>query len=272
MIYWNGCSFVQGMEIDRVQDQFAWIVSNHFGQDMLRHSKVGGSNDRIFRNMIDDFMHPQGITANDQVWGKETADPVKIVAARPKMVIIVWSNINRFEYLNRANNTWRQAAWTRHRMAMDDFTVSDDSEMHYHPDMNRLQWEGVNNYGRSVRNAPSNLIETLNYMLAVKNMLELQKVPYLFYNMSDGQIKPVWRTLNEQKKEGANITWKQQTLNGKHYKELLPHMKEEAFYDMCIRKKVPFGPRDHPLHEGNRLMADRIIKDIYDKKMDKVFN
>ena len=49
-------------------------------------------------------------------------------------------------------------------------------------------------------------------------------------------------------------------------------MKEEAFYDMCKRKKVPFGPRDHPLEEGNKLMADRIIKDIYDKKMDKVFN
>jgi hypothetical protein len=49
-------------------------------------------------------------------------------------------------------------------------------------------------------------------------------------------------------------------------------MKEEAFYDMCKRKKVPFGPKDHPLEEGHRLMAERIIGDIYDKKLDKVFS
>ena len=49
-------------------------------------------------------------------------------------------------------------------------------------------------------------------------------------------------------------------------------MKEEGFYDMCKRHKVPFGPKDHPLEEGNKLMAERIIKDIYDKKLDKVFS
>ena len=26
----------------------------------------------------------------------------------------------------------------------------------------------------------------------------------------------------------------------------LPHIKEEAFYDMCKSLKVPFGPGDHP--------------------------
>ena len=56
------------------------------------------------------------------------------------------------------------------------------------------------------------------------------------------------------------------------YLNELPHLKEEAFYDMCKRKKVPFGPKDHPLEEGHRLMAKRIIGDIYAKKLDKVFS
>jgi hypothetical protein len=35
---------------------------------------------------------------------------------------------------------------------------------------------------------------------------------------------------------------------------------------------VPFGPKDHTLEDGNRLMENRIINDIYDKKFDKVFS
>ena len=35
--------------------------------------------------------------------------------------------------------------------------------------------------------------------------------------------------------------------------------KEEPFYDMCKKAKVPFGPGDHPLEEGHKLMANRII-------------
>ena len=61
-------------------------------------------------------------------------------------------------------------------------------------------------------------------------------------------------------------------MKGEDYIRELPHMQEEAFYDMCKRKKVPFGPKDHPLEEGHRLMAKRIIGDVYDKKLDKVFS
>ena len=72
--------------------------------------------------------------------------------------------------------------------------------------------------------------------------------------------------------EGANNLWEVEHMKLKDYLKELPHMIEEAFYDMCKRHKVPFGPKDHPLEEGNKLMAERIIKDIYDKKLDKVFS
>jgi hypothetical protein len=41
---------------------------------------------------------------------------------------------------------------------------------------------------------------------------------------------------------------------------------------MCKKAKVPFGPKDHPLKEGNWLMAARIIGDIEKHGLDKVFN
>ena len=90
--------------------------------------------------------------------------------------------------------------------------------------------------------------------------------------MSDGQIQPSLKILDEQRMEGANNLWEVPHMVLNDYLDELPHMKEEAFYDMCKRKKVPFGPKDHPLEEGHRLMAERIIGDIYDKKLDKVFS
>ena len=49
MIYWNGCSFVQGMEVEEPKNHFPYLVGSHFKQETWRNSKVGGSNDRIWR-------------------------------------------------------------------------------------------------------------------------------------------------------------------------------------------------------------------------------
>ena len=73
MIYWNGCSFVQGMEIDQTKDQFPYLVGSHFNQETWRNSKVGGSNDRIWRTTMDDMIR----------------NPTPLV-------VILWSGPNRF--------------------------------------------------------------------------------------------------------------------------------------------------------------------------------
>ena len=42
-IYWNGCSFVQGMELKNSKtDCFTNLVSDHFNVDWFRNSKIGG--------------------------------------------------------------------------------------------------------------------------------------------------------------------------------------------------------------------------------------
>ena len=78
MIYWNGCSFVVGSEVkERPRDTFAGLVGTHFMTPWWQNAKVGGSNDRIWRTTMDDMI-------------RQPAD----------LVIIVWSGLNRFEYLN----------------------------------------------------------------------------------------------------------------------------------------------------------------------------
>ena len=249
MIYWNGCSFVQGAE-NPSEDQFVTLVGEHFKVDWHRDSKVGGSNDRIWRTSMDYFLR----------------------GGKADLAIIVWSGINRFEYLNKKNNTWRSAVWVKHSFNKATLELTKDSEVHFHPDMTLSQWHGIQGYASKVRNMTSNLIESMNYMISLKYFFEAKGIPYLFYNMSDGQISVVRKTLNEKRREGANIVWDVEHMKEKDYFTELPFLEETAFYDMCKKAKVPFGPKDHPLKEGNWLMAARIIGDIEKHGLDKVFN
>ena len=72
MIYWNGCSFVRGMEIqNRPEDIFADIVSKEFGQKYWDNAKVGGSNDRICRTTVDDMIRTTSKASHYcMVWSK----------------------------------------------------------------------------------------------------------------------------------------------------------------------------------------------------------
>lgn len=256
MIYWNGCSFVRGMEIkNRPDDIFANIVSQHFNQPWWDNAKVGGSNDRIMRTTTEDmYLKPA------------------------KLAIIIWSGLNRFEFLSHnpksryPGGVWRSAVWVTHRFNKKTLEIDPSSEVHFHPELTREQWNGLQGYATRIRNMRSNLISSLHNMLAVKHMLELKGIPYLFYNMSDGQWLPSKETLNEERWEGANNLWQTEHFKLDDYLELLPHMKEQAFYDMCKEAGVEFGPRDHPLEDGHQLMAKRIIEDIYDKGFDKLFS
>ena len=237
------------MEIrNRPRDIFANIVSEEFGQPWWDNAKVGGSNDRIWRTTMDDMIRKPA-----------------------KLAIICWSGINRFEYLDD-HNTWRSAVWVKYKFDKKNLKISEQSETHFHPRMTLKQWKAIQGWAIHVRSMRYNIINTLNHMISIKYFLESKNIPYLFYNLSDGQIQPTLKILDEQRMEGANNLWEVGHMKLNDYLDELPHLQEEAFYDMCKREQVPFGPKDHPLEEGHKLMAERIIGDIYDKKLDKVFS
>ena len=135
MIYWNGCSFVQGMEVEDRKNHFPYLVGSHFEQETWRNSKVGGSNDRIWRTTMDDMIR----------------NPMPLV-------VILWSGPNRFEFLNLSTNIWRSAVWVAHRFNKATLKLSQDSEVHFHPDLTLKQWQGLNGYAKEVRNPKMNLI------------------------------------------------------------------------------------------------------------------
>ena len=169
-----------------------------------QNAKVGGSNDRIWRTTMDDMI-------------RQPAD----------LVIIVWSGLNRFEYLNEKNNTWRSAVWVRHRMNKATLKITDDSEVHFHPDMSLEQWKGLQGYASKIRNARYNLITSLNYMISIKYFLEQKE--YLTYSTICPMDRyTLQRILNEDRKEGANTVWEVKHIKEKEYYNELPHFKRRS--------------------------------------------
>ena len=255
MIYWNGCSFVRGMEVDKRKHKFAWSVSEHFNQECVNQAKVGGSNDRIWRTVVNDVPH----------------------FFQPKLVIIMWSGINRMEYLDwapldRHEFVWRAANWANFKWnPKTGFIDKENSMITKNPTPNVIK-KSLQDYMLHVRNMPYNLIYNLHYMYTTNIYLESLGYNVLNYTMSKTPYTYLPDYLNKEWREGANFVWETPQLNKEAWFEKLPFLKEEGFYDMCKKAKVPFGPKDHPLEEGHALMHDRIIKDIWKYGFNKEFN
>lgn len=251
-IYFNGDSFVQGMELhDRFNSCFTHLVAEHFDQTWSRSSKIGGGNDRILR-----------VSSTDMIQ----------MPKKPKLAIIVWSGPNRVEYLNNLG-IWRQVGHLRFGFDKRELLIK-HSEIYCHPDMTRDQYEGWKKYMKNCRSIKWNLLETLHYMIYLRHILNGLGIPHLYYWMSKGQVDCAIKTLDETRKEGANVVWEQKyNMKEKDFIREIPELYDEGFYEMTkYRLKNKYGPLDHPLEDGHKAMADRIIKDIYDKNLDKLFN
>jgi len=244
MIYWNGCSFVRGMEVNNHSKRFAWRVSNHYDTPMINSAKVGGGNDRIWRVVINEVP----------------------IFYNPKLVILVWSGINRMEYLNwfpkKKKGRWKSANWANFKWHQTTLDIHTDSRVTKHPEDTPDIWKGLQMYMTHVRNLKYCLIYSLHYMYTTNVYLKALGIPTLNYIMSNTQINKTLWTLDQRFEESANIIWQANQLGSEEWLKRLPWLKEEGFYDMCKREGAPFGPKDHPLEEGHELMANRIIGDI----------
>ena len=273
MIYFNGCSFTNGFELEsKFEDRFSTLIVKHFNTGEYNHAKVGGSNDRIWRTTLNGC-----------------------IKTRPRLVIIMWSGVNRQEYLAEggyfknnmilkgeppydtskthrpASPRWRQSNWVDFKMSNHTLEIGDDSNLGKDPDQTMKHFRYLNGYAKYIRTVRWNLKYTIAHMLSTKYFLEAKGIPYLFYLFSAGQYKPFLYLLDEFYVEAANNVWASLELSKKQIVKELPVLRTDGFYDIVKKAKLPIGEKDHPLEEGHRLMADIIIKDIkkyeYDKKL-----
>ena len=265
LIYFNGCSFTNGYELNnKFTDRFSSLVCQHFNTPEDNDAKVGGSNDRIWRSTMNHCL------TNEY-----------------DLVVIMWTGINRIEYLQVGENTsgnlhkpthqthyprWRSTNWRSHVLAHQKLEIDKlKTNLYKHPDQTQNQFHYLNGFMKEVRNIRWNLKYSLSYMLATKYFLEAEGIPYLFYTFSSGQYKPFLYLLDEGYLEAANNYWDSLELSKKQILKELPCLEEDGFYDIVKKAKLPIGKHDHPLEEGHANMAERIIEDIIDERYDQAF-
>ena len=265
MIYFNGCSFTNGFELERkFTDRFSSLVCQHYNTPEDNDAKVGGSNDRIWRTTMNHCL------TNEY-----------------DLVVIMWTGINRIEYLNVGENIsgnlykpnsetkkprWRATNWKSHVLAHQTLEIDKDrTNLFKHQDTSKNHFLYLNGYMKEIRNLRHNLKYSISYMLSTKYFLEAEGIPYLFYTFSSGQYKPFLYLLDEDYLEAANNYWDSVELSSKQVVKELPYLEDYGFYDLVKRAKLPIGPKDHPLEEGHKLMAKRIIEDIEDNGYDQAF-
>ena len=260
MIYFNGCSFTNGYEIEnKFTDRFSSLVCQHFNTPEDNDAKVGGSNDRIWRTTVNHCLQNEY-----------------------ELVVIMWTGINRVEYLqtgtNISGNTffpqkdisiprWRSTNWKSHVLAHKELELNQkDSNLYKHPDQPEKAYHYMNGYMKELRNIRWNLKYTISYMLSTKYFLEAKGIPYQFYTFSSGQYKPFLYLLDEEYLEAANNYWESLELNKEEILQELPCIAQDGFYDIVKKAKLPIGEKDHPLEEGHAYMADIIIENIENER------
>lgn len=260
MIYFNGCSFTNGFELeDKFNTRFSSLICKHFDIAEDNDAKVGGSNDRIWRTTMNHCL-----------------------TKKYDLVVIMWTGINRVEYLQTGENfggnihkpketidkpRWRATNWANHVLAHQSLEIDKkETNLFKHQDQSDGHFHYLNGYMKEVRNVRMNLKYSISYMLSTKYFLESIGTPYLFYTFSAGQYKPFLYLLDEEYLESANNYWDSVELSKKQVVKKLPFLLEDGFYDIVKKAKLPIGEKDHPLEEGHRLMADIIIEDIANER------
>ena len=256
MIYFNGCSFTNGFELnDKFNTRYSGIVCKHLNKLEDNDAKVGGSNDRIWRSTMNHCL-----------------------TKKYDLVIIMWTGINRMEYLQTGGNIsgnkhksskqtsvprWRATNWQDFALSHRELKIDrEKTNLFRHPDQTDHEYLILNGFMKELRHIRWNLKYTISYMLSTKHFLEARGIPHLFYTFSSGQYKPFLYLLDEEYLEAANNYWDSLELSKKQILNELPCLEADGFYDMTQKAKLPIGRKDHPLEEAHAMMADRVLQDI----------
>jgi len=251
LIYFNGCSFTYGYELQNIYgSRFSHLICDNLKQQEWNNAKVGSSNARIWRTTMTDVM-----------------------LKKPELVIIMWSGPNREEFFQYARGKWgwKNATWRNYQV--DQSTLEADSKCNISRsvDQSKLHYDSLNSYMKYVRNVPWNLRYTLQYMLSVKYFLKAMNVPYLFYTFSSTQYMKFLDVLDWETWECTSADSVSIELSKDQILKELPFIAEPGFYDYCRMHNLPIGNRDHPLEKAHTWMAQKIIKDIKKNGLDKRF-
>lgn len=244
MFYFNGDSFVYGLELENIDDRFSTLISKHYNKKEFNDSIRGASNQRILRTTME------------------------ALATHPEIesVFLMWTDPTRFEHYLEPNkyasdsDGWRRL--TTFRLQDNKFLPSERDEFirkFHHPNM-RIINKSLLMYTSYVRTPEHVLNELLNYILQIQLICNAKNIKCtMAYSFTHGILD--------------NVDIKKYFTNTSLYKKIDWSQKfwldQDVFWSMntfCKEQNVDFGPGLHPLKNGHFLTANKIIDKLLTDK------
>ena len=260
MIYFNGCSFTKGHEMDaRDVDAFPSLVALDLDQEFYNHAKIGGTNERIQRTTQNYILRSKKeIQKNDK---KGSLVNRSSTTAKVDFAVIMLTGINRREFMK--DTKWKNATWKKYQLD-SNYLPTSDSYIWEDRELDEETYLAQNAFIKT-RSAMFCLKWTISYMLATKYFLKAHDIPYLFYTFSSQHYKPLLHLLDEKYYEEANFAWPSNEIDKRQVLKELPFLKDDGFLEICKKDSLPTGKKDHPLEDGHKRMTEVILGDIKDK-------
>ena len=234
IFYSNGDSVVWGAELEnKTSERYSAILSNMFGWIDCNNASAGVSNDYIFRQTMRDVSH---WLDTKKCWSEESG----WVKSDEIFVCIGWTSPTRFEW-------WKDGEYQQERLWSGyDKWGDNDKERTTEDEFVLNQTEDIPSY-----------IKTLNQIISLGSFLQINGIPYCFYNVFY-DFKP----LREPKKQIDKFGRKTNQTSLESLWNRIPYFKDETMYDYIKSKNGTFLPRKHPSKLSHQLWAEYLYKRI----------
>lgn len=235
VLYSNGDSVTWGAELENKENErFSSIISSKLGWVDCNNASSGVSNDYIYRQTLRDVTH---WLQYKTVWSEKSG----WVESSDLFVLIGWTAPTRFEW-------WGGNEYNQERLWVDyDKWGSNDND------------KVTNNMVliNQTMNTPS-YIRTFNHIISLSSFLEINQIPYYFFNTFYEYVIPTEPTQKIDKfgkkefQTGLGVLWK-----------FIPEsMKGETMFSYIKRNNGDFLPRKHPSANSHKLWVDWLLEDV----------
>lgn len=234
ILYSHGDSVVWGAELeDKQKERFSYHLSKELGAIDCNNASAGVSNDYIYRQTMRDVTH---FLEKGKCWSEENG----WVTSDEMTVVIGWTSPTRFEWWN-GKEYQQERLWVGYDKWGDrdkDRTTEDEFVLN--------QTEVIPSY-----------IRTFNHILGLGSWLDLNEIPYYFFNVFYEYDLSIYSNYKIDK-----FGRDDEQLGLQYLYDNLPLSLKTNMYNWLKENNTGFHERNHPTKESHKLWSNYLTKII----------
>jgi hypothetical protein len=235
VLYTNGSSTEWGSELEnKTEERFSAVLASLTKRIDCNNASSGVSNDYIYRQTMRDMSH---WLDTKEIWSEESG----WVQSNDIFVIIGWTAPTRLEWWD-GQKYIQERLWAgydkwgdpdEHRTTEDEFVLH--------------QTEVIPSY-----------IRTLNHVIGLSSFLEVNKIPYYFFN-----VFYEYENIPEPTNKIDVFGRKKHQISLKSLLKRTPNsFRSQTMYNYIKENGGKFLPRKHPDKASHKLWAEFLLKEV----------